>query len=169
MDGQSAGMTVPKPSTLYLAPLSTMFKTLFKFIAKYVLVGILPSAILGVLVKKLEKSQKSASEHADEVLLNAALTAIVTVSTLGVSLLLVRWLVVSRGVESGPLILLVAWITGIAVMLFVILPAFAAWKRYGFHYGILMAVSTVLGIVVLGIILIIMLIFFGFGIKLLGS
>ena len=140
-----------------------MLKSFFKFIAKYVLIGVLPTAVLGMLVKKLEAAPKKAQEHADEVLLNAALTAIVTVTTLGITLWLVRWLVVSRGVESGLLVLLVAWLAGVAV-----LPAFWAWKRYGFHYGLLMAVATVLGIVVLSLILIVMLLFFGFGLKLLN-
>ena len=145
-----------------------MLKSFFKFIAKYVLIGVLPTAVLGMLVKKLEAAPKKAQEHADEVLLNAALTAIVTVTTLGITLWLVRWLVVSRGVESGLLVLLVAWLAGVAVMLLVVLPAFWAWKRYGFHYGLLMAVATVLGIVVLSLILIVMLLFFGFGLKLLN-
>ena len=146
-----------------------MLKKTLKFFAKYILVGILPSALLSIFIKKLENAPHEKSEHADEVLLNAALTAIVTVTTLGISLLLVRWLIVSRGVESGPMILLVAWLAGIAVMLFVILPAYWAWKRYGLHYGILMAVSTVLGINVLGIILVMTLLFFGLGLKLLRS
>ena len=146
-----------------------MFKHLFNFIAKYVLAGILPTAILGILVKKLEAAPKKAEEHADEVLLNAALTAVVTVTTLGITLWLVRWLVVSRGVESGPLVLLVAWFAGVAVMLLVILPAFWAWKKYGFHYGLLMAAATVLGLVVLSLILLVMLLFFGFGLKLLSG
>lgn len=143
-------------------------KNLLKFIAKYILVGILPSALLGMLVKKLEGASRKAEEHADEVLLDAALTAIVTIATLGFSLLLVRWLVVTRGVESGPLILIVAWLAGIAVLCFIVLPAYHAWKKYGLHYGILMATATVLGIIVLGIILVIMLLFFGLGLKLLG-
>ncbi len=146
-----------------------MFRKLLKFFAKYILVGILPSAMLSLAVKKLEHASHKSSEHADEVLLNAALTAVVTVATLGASLFLVRWLVVSRGVESGPLILLVAWLSGIAVLLFTVLPAYWSWKRYGFHYGLLMIVSTVLGIIVLGIILVAMLLFFGLGIKLLRA
>lgn len=146
-----------------------MLKKLLKFIAKYVLVGVLPSAILGVLLQKLENAPRKHNEHADEVLLNAALTAIVTVMTLGVSLLLVRWLVVARGVESGPLILLVAWLAGIAVMSFIVLPSYWAWKKYGFHYGLLMLVATVFGIIILGIILIVMLLFFWLGIKLLRT
>src|SRR3989344_1995021 len=127
-----------------------MIKKLLKFIAKYFFVGILPSAILTVFVKKLEGAHKNPAEHADEVLLNAALTAIVAILTLGVTLLLVRWLIVSRGVDSGPLILIVAWLAGIAVMSFVVLPAYWSWKKYGFHYGLLMAVATVLGMFVLG-------------------
>jgi hypothetical protein len=144
-----------------------MLKKIFKFIAKYILVGILPSAILTMLVKKLEDAKNKQSEHIDEVLLNAALTAIVTVLTLGATLLLVRWLVVSRGVESGPLILVVAWLAGVAVLSLVVLPAFAAWKHYGIHYGILMAAATVFGMIILGSILVLMLIFFGFGLQLL--
>ncbi|MDP3963552.1 MAG: hypothetical protein Q8Q39_03580 [bacterium] len=144
-------------------------KKIFKFIAKYFFVGILPSAILSVVVKKLEGAHKNPAEHADEVLLNAALTAIVAILTLGATLVLVRWLVVSRGVESGLLVLIVAWLAGIAIMSFVVLPSYWSWKKYGFHYGILMAVATVLGMLVLGAILVIMLIFFGFGLKLLVS
>src|SRR3989344_9640406 len=146
-----------------------MLKSFFKFIAKYVLIGVLPTAVLGMLVKKLEAAPKKAQEHADEVLLNAALTAIVTVTTLGITLWLVRWLVVSRGVESGLLVLLTAWLAGVAVMLLVVLPAFWAWKRYGFHYGLLMAAATVLGLGVLSLILLVMLLFFGFGLKLLSG
>ncbi|MDO8558420.1 MAG: hypothetical protein Q7S09_04525 [bacterium] len=146
-----------------------MLKKFLKFFAKYILVGILPSAMLSLAIKKLENAPHNASEHADEVLLNAALTSVVTVATLGASLSLVRWLVVSRGVESGPLILLVAWLAGIAVLLFTVLPAYWSWKRYGFHYGLLMIASTVLGIIVLGIILVSLLLFFGLGLKLLRT
>lgn len=143
-------------------------KKFLKFIAKYILVGILPTAMLGVLVKKLEAAPHKTSEHTDEVLLNAALVSIITILVLGASLLVVRWLVL-RGVESGPLVLVVAWLAGIAVMSLIVLPSYAAWKKYGLHYGIFMAFATVLGMLVLGIILVVLLVFFGFGLKLLQS
>lgn len=146
-----------------------MTKKILKFIAKYFFVGILPSAALAVLLKKFEGAHKNPAEHADEVLINAALTAIVSVATMGMTLLAVRWLVVSRGVESGPLILVVAWLAGIAMMSFIVLPSYIAWKKYGFHYGLLMMVTTVIGVLVLGAILVAMLLFFGFGLKLLSS
>ena len=146
-----------------------MMKKTLKFFAKYVLMGILPSAILSILVKKLEDASRREAEHADEVLLDSALVSIIAILTLGVSLLLVRWLVITKGVDAGMLILVVAWLAGVLIMSLVIFPAFWAWKRYGLHYGLLMAASTVLGILVLGFILVVMLIFFGLGLKLLRS
>lgn len=144
-----------------------MLGKMLRPLARYLLGGMLPALFWGAIRSKLQGASHKEEEHLDEVLLNAALTAVIAVSLVGLTLFFVRWLVVARGVESGPLVLLTAWLAGVALLLLFVLSSFWAWKRYGFFHGILMLSATVLATLVLGGLLVLLLLFFGFGLKLL--